>query len=554
MCATAHSLLVCALFLCGLEEALLSQRGHCAGNRCFVLLREPEDFAGAQRSCRDSGGQLLAIDSEQEAETLANALGERSGGSYWLELLGSGAAAEGAAAGLQNCSSVCASAGGSPAVSWKRCRDRLDGFLCQYTFSEPCGLLQAGGSAQVVRYTTARGFEVNDSETFPPGTIAAAGEVAGEYPDSKHVCFEGKWLRAPWRCEVLMGGCDHGCNSTTTTTHTCTCPAGQTLHPNSFSCAKGPCVDCAKDPCVDCAQGCLPEGDSYACVCASGYRLARDGRSCVDVDECEEADRCPAEGEECLNTEGGFECGCREGFDLEDGACMNVSICDECEHMCENSGGVFVCACRKGSRVSAKDPTKCEQHCAERDCLARCDNSVQDKTMQDCYCPTGYIKDVRNNTAFCTDIDECEDKGLCDHECEDLFGGYRCLCNGGFELHGGKCVPVQGPEEEGGSGSPPPPPPPPHTTPAEAHPAAVPSYIKTGSVLGIAVFMALCAVLLCVVVRNMTKRCSRFELSSFRRPDIDVFYLQQVTTETYKRLSFDKQFKGDLQRLGNGDA
>uniref|UniRef100_A0A8D3CGT2 EGF-like domain-containing protein n=1 Tax=Scophthalmus maximus TaxID=52904 RepID=A0A8D3CGT2_SCOMX len=383
------------------------ERGHCAGNRCFVLLREPEDFAGAQRSCRDSGGQLLAIDSEQEAETLANALGERSGGSYWLELLGSGAAAEGAAAGLQNCSSVCASAGGSPAVSWKRCRDRLDGFLCQYTFSEPCGLLQAGGSAQVVRYTTARGFEVNDSETFPPGTIAAAGEVAGEYPDSKHVCFEGKWLRAPWRCEVLMGGCDHGCNSTTTTTHTCTCPAGQTLHPNSFSCAKGPCVDCAKDPCVDCAQGCLPEGDSYACVCASGYRLARDGRSCVDVDECEEADRCPAEGEECLNTEGGFECGCREGFDLEDGACMNVSICDECEHMCENSGGVFVC------------------HCAGENCLARCDNS-----------------------------------------CEDLFGGYRCLCNGGFELHGGKCVPVQGPEEEGGSGSPPPPPPPPppHTT------------------------------------------------------------------------------------------
>ncbi|XP_034436065.1 thrombomodulin-like [Hippoglossus hippoglossus] len=525
MSPTTQALLICVVFLCGLEDAVLALHGHCADNRCFVLLRESEDFPGAQRRCSGKGGQLLTIRPEQAEETLTGPLSGHSG-SYWLELQGDGRKPEEAPADLGNCSSVSMSGEGNIVVSGKQCRNRLDGFLCQYTFQDPCSRIKADGGAQV-RYTTHMGFDVNDSEAFPPGTIAVVDKVGGKYLDSKHVCASGVWARAPWGCEVFKGGCEHSCNQTT---RTCICPEGQALHPNSITCAKDP-----------------SDGFPHAGGCARGYKLAQDGKRCVDVDECKEGgDPCTAEGQECLNTEGGFECRCRDGFDMEEGACVDVAICIMCEHMlCVKPTGVYECACREGFRVSAKDPTKCKRHCTERDCEAVCtdDKDVQSPDMLDCECPEGYIRDMRNGTAICTDIDECVGDSQCDHKCENAFGGYRCVCFEGYRLQGNfECVPTE--EEDGGSGAFPL-----HPVPATAHPAAVPSYIRTGSVLGITVFMALCAALLCVVVHTIVKRCGRFELSSFRRPDIDVFYLQQVTTETYKRLSFDKQFKGDLQRL-----
>ncbi|XP_019947387.2 thrombomodulin-like [Paralichthys olivaceus] len=528
-----QSLLICVVFLCGLEDAVLAQHRHCADDRCVELLSKPEDFVGAQSSCRDSEGTLLTISSEQAVETLTGPLSGRSG-SYWLQLHRTDRRVE--ESHLVNCSSVSVSGGGDITVSWKQCGDELDGFLCQYVLQESCGRLEAHGGAQV-RYTTHHmGFDVIDSEVFPSGTIAVVEKVGEHYLDSKHLCYK-EWRSAPWNCEVLQGGCEYGCNSTT---HTCTCPQGQILQPNS--------ITCAKDPCADCAEDCRWSGVSYECACANnGYMLAQDGKRCVDVDECEEDDDlCTGEGEECFNTEGGYQCRCTEGFEEEDGACVDVEICLKCEHMlCVKTTGVYGCACREGFRVSAEDPTKCERHCGERDCPAVCHQNTDKRKpdMVQCECPKGYIKDMRNNETICTDIDECEMSSYCDQKCENTFGGYRCSCQDGFRLQDDKCVAEteeekgeKGEKGEDGSG-------------ATAQPAVVPSYIKTGSVLGITVFMALGATLLCLLVRTVVKRCGRFELSSFRHPDIDVFYLQQVTTETYKRLSFDKQIKSDLQRL-----
>ncbi|XP_070782476.1 thrombomodulin-like [Enoplosus armatus] len=532
MTPTANAVLVCVVFLCGLQETVLSQRGHCAGNRCFALFQELEDFPGAQKRCGDSGGQLFVFSLEHVVKTLALSPPGGLSGSYWLAVHGAGGTTEEAAAGIQNCSSIPASAGRNATVLWEPCRN-LKGFLCQYEFEEPCGALRANGGAQV-KYTAHMDFEVYESETFPPGTIAAVEKAGGKYPDSRHVCFSSGWTRAPWRCEVLRGGCEHNCNSTT---HTCTCPPGQTLHPNN--------ITCTADPCASCAHECQKEGDTYVCKCRKGYRLAQDRKRCVDVDECKEENPCTGEDEECENTQGLFECRCKDGFIKEDGVCVDVAICEKCEHLlCEKSNGVYGCLCRQGFRVLAKDPTKCEQHCTERDCPAKCipDPDKQKKDMLQCFCPEGYIQDIKNSTPFCTDINECEMEKQCDHKCENVFGGYRCLCDEGFKLHDEyMCVPIED-EEDNGSGSTPP-----YPTPAGAHPAAVPSYIKTGSVLGIAVFLALCAALLFFLIRNLSRRCRMFELSSFKHPDIDIFYLQQVTTETYKRLSFDKQLKNDLQ-------
>ncbi|XP_078130754.1 thrombomodulin-like [Sander vitreus] len=488
MIPTTHALLIWVLFLCELEETIQSTQGHCTENQCFALFQELGDFAEAQKSCKDSGGQSLMVNSEHVEKLLKSPLR----GSYWLEH----SADEKAAAGSRSCTYISVSEGQNFTVLWKPCLDTLDGFLCQYPFDEPCSALQAAGDATVKYTYKPKDFELelDDSETFPPGTIAVAKKLNGKYFDSKHLCSLSRWLEAPWNCEVFQGGCEHSCSSTT---HGCVCPAGEILHPNNFTCTDSPCM----------------------------------------------ANPCTGEGEECETTQAGFTCTCKDGFVQEDGVCVDVTICEKCEHMlCVKFNGSYECHCRKGFRVSSHDPTKCEMNCTERDCPSICVH-YDDKELK-CFCPDGYIKDESpNNTPFCTDIDECDNK-YCHHQCENLFGSYRCLCNEGFKLHPNKYDCVEE-EDDDGSGSTAP-----YPSPASPNPATVvPFYIKTGSVMGITVFMALIAVLLYFLIRNVVKRYGKFELSSFKHPAIDIFYLQQVTTETYKKMSFDKQFKTDSPTL-----
>lgn len=533
MSPNVNALLFCVVFLCGLERTLLFQEiGHCTKDACVELFRESKDFPGARKSCKDSGGQLVKFNFiDQVIFTILPS------GSYWLELYST---AEEAAEGLQNCTSISVSTGVN--LTSVPCSENLDGFLCQYPLKGDCREIQASGGAQV-RYSTRTGVKLPNSKTFLSSTIAIVEKLGAEHPDSKHLCVVGEWKIAPWGCEVLKSGCEHGCNSTS---GVCTCPAGHILHPNK--------ITCTADPCDQCEHECQKEGDAFACKCRKGFRLAQDGRNCVDVNECEEGATgpCTGEGEVCKNTAGGYECECPGDFVLEDGVCVNMSICLKCEHMlCEKPNGVYECVCREGYRVAPWDPTKCERHCTEKDCQAICiknrDNRKAD--MQQCFCPSGYMLDTTDNTTICRDIDECEYLKQCDHKCENYFGGFRCSCNTGFRLHKEfACVPIHKPEEpeeeeeeeETGSGANHP-----HPTASGVHPSAVPSYVKTGSVLGIAVFSILCVALLFLLVHNTAKRCGRFELHTLKHPNIDIFYLQQVSTETYKRLSIDKQFKSD---------
>lgn len=36
--------------------------------------------------------------------------------------------------------------------------------------------------------------------------------------------------------------------------------------------------------------------------------------------------------------------------------------------------------------------------------------------------------------SFYTDIDECENRDTCQHECKNTFGSYRCICPPGYQL------------------------------------------------------------------------------------------------------------------------
>ncbi|KAM4712628.1 thrombomodulin-like [Anableps anableps] len=514
------TLITLALIFCGLllQEAAASRRASCSKDLC--CFQRSLDFKAAENACKDSGGQLIQSSSGDQTDVLKRLMRTFTG-RFWLR-------------GGTNCTAVSVGRGSGVTLQSEPCQNTLDGFLCLYDSSDVCSAVPSSGGISVT-YNTSAGFDVLDSETFPPGTLALVGRPGAQYPDSKLLCFSN-WLKAPWKCEVIRGGCDHDCNKTS---NTCRCPVAHSLHHNNISCTK---PTAASSP-------------SQIQGCHKGQKLAADGTHCVDVDECPEAlDSCTGEGEQCVNLDGVYKCMCADGFVEEDGACVNLSICPLCEHhKCEKINGVYQCACMEWFRVSPEDPTKCEQYCDQRECPAICDRNseLEKKDLQQCYCPKGYILDIREGAATCYDIDECDSQAFCDHECENQPGGFRCVCRTGYQLQGNeKCVPHNrvDEDEEDASGSPPmilaP-----TTTPTSLQPAALPSYIKTGSVLGITVFLVLCAALLMCVVKNAMRRCGALNLNSLKHPDIDIFYLQQVTTETYKRLSFDKQFKNDSQRV-----
>lgn len=508
MVPPANQLVVFVLFLCGLEEAL-SYSGRCTHNQCFALFVKPTDYSGAQKSCERSFGQLF----KYNLTLLADIFKSLPSGEFWLEQ-------KEAVETPQTCSSIAVSTEQSFTQTRQPCQKNLTGFLCQYPLQDPCNELSPAGGSQVI-YTAPMAFEVSDSQAFPEGTTAEVIAAGSKHLESKHLCFSGFWLKAPWNCEVMDGGCEHDCNKAS---NTCTCPAGQSLNRNGLT--------CEADPCARCAQGCQQEGDAHVCGCKEGYRLKPDGQSCEDVNECEDGDRCTRAGEECVNVEGGFACNCRDGFVKEEGACVNASICFECEHMlCVKPNGFYECACREGYRVRARDPTKCDRHCTDSECPPLCDRNSEGE-MQ-CFCPMGYILDQSNSSGICIDINECEMGEKCEHTCVNTSGGFGCSCFEGFILHNEyRCSPVDDGEDEGSAsaGS--------YPIPATAQPALVPSYIKAGSALGIAVFLLLCVALLFFLVHNSVKRCRRFDLTSLKHPNIDIFHLQQVTAETYKRLSF----------------
>lgn len=511
-CVGCALLLLCGLGLgLGVGVALPSRIGYCAGDLCYF--QDSLDFKGARDVCENMLGQLFVFNSVEDLKMLENVLRSVKG-EAWVR---SGDKAAGERARI--CPAVSLRTERDPEVQWRNCHDKLRGFVCQYSAEGVCdGFTPAGGAP--VLYSTTTGFRLDGSDSFPPGTVAETQQFEDKYPVSKNLCFYKNWLKAPWNCEVLTGGCAHKCS---VDTGACWCPDKQVLHPNGFSCVREP----------------SPEPE-----CSPGFRLGPDGKHCVEANECAEHKRCEAGGGECVLTNGIFECLCEYGFVWEDGACVNVTICSLCEHMnCSKYDGVYRCVCREDFMVSPEDPTKCTWNCTTRDCPAICDRNQG----QQCYCPDGYVADLRNDTVVCTDINEC-DGHICDHHCENLFGSYKCQCMDGFELRDKyRCVPLKYEDKEEGSGSESP------TqstaTAAGLHPGALPQYIKTGSILGITVFMLLCVVLLALFTRNAVKRCGRFELSTFKHPDLDIYYLQQVSTETYKRLSFDRQLKNDPQRL-----
>ncbi|GBN60849.1 Signal peptide, CUB and EGF-like domain-containing protein 2 [Araneus ventricosus] len=96
-----------------------------------------------------------------------------------------------------------------------------------------------------------------------------------------------------------------------------------------------------------CSHHCHQEPEGVRCSCRSGYRLYQNGRTCTDVDECqnESLNKCD---HLCRNTVGSFKCLCRQGYTSPDG------------FRCESRGGLVVRSRLWGRRVPGAKPDSTE--------------------------------------------------------------------------------------------------------------------------------------------------------------------------------------------------
>ncbi|XP_049881665.1 fibulin-1-like isoform X2 [Pectinophora gossypiella] len=108
----------------------------------------------------------------------------------------------------------------------------------------------------------------------------------------------------------------------------------------------------------------LPKLDTSSTrACQEGTRMRPGGNICEDIDECREGTHLCDQFQKCVNTYGGHECQCKNGFELDSsGSCVDVDECllklDNCKEgtHCLNVVGSFTCTRRAPTTSTAAAP------------------------------------------------------------------------------------------------------------------------------------------------------------------------------------------------------
>nr|XP_004668802.2 thrombomodulin [Jaculus jaculus] len=548
----------------------------CVEHECFALFRGPATFLAASRACERLGGHLMTVRSSVAADVISLLLsGDSSvGPRLWIGLQlppGCGdpgpvgplrgfqwvtgdnrtsysrwARLDGGAAPLCGplCTTVSAAtdaAPGEPAWEEQQCEAEAHGFLCEFHFAASCKPLVVDARAPEAAhisstYSTPFGVRDTDFQALPVGSSASVAPLGLELEcTAPSGAAEGRWTReatGAWDCSIENGGCAFSCNRSAGAP-SCLCPGDAALLADGRSCGAPPVVQ----PCDNlCEHYCISNPDvpgSYSCMCETGYQLAADQHSCEDVDDClQSPSPCP---QRCVNTKGGFDCPCYEGYELVDGECVElVDPCfgTNCEYQCQPvSPTEYRCICSEGFAPIPEEPHRCQMFCNESACPADCDPNNPNY----CECPEGFILD---DGTTCVDIDEC-DNDYCPGECRNLPGSYECICGPDTPLagHVGKdCHPavVHGGDDDGGSGEPPASPTPGSTT---SPPAAGP--VHSGVLIGTSIASLSLVVALLALLCHLRKKqgAQRAELEYKCASPAKEVVLQRVRTDrTLQRL------------------
>lgn len=165
---------------------------------------------------------------------------------------------------------------------------------------------------------------------------------------------------------------------------------------------------------------CQNELGSFTCQCPPGYQT-NESNDCEDVNECN-LYLCPYNSE-CLNIPGSYRCVCKNGFKN-----VGINMCQDVDECTTQPGK---CS-RKGRRpppprnailTPSRFPGICEHDC------------INVFGSYRCTCRTGFKLHENNRT--CVDLNECEmfkDQKLCIGECTNTPGSYSCRCPPGYIL------------------------------------------------------------------------------------------------------------------------
>ncbi|XP_055367591.1 hemicentin-1 [Betta splendens] len=294
-------------------------------------------------------------------------------------------------------------------------------------------------------------------------------------------------------------------------TYRCQAKCGPGFKPSITGASCEDVDECQESALSPCQHQCLNTLGSYRCICHPGYQLS--GHRCIDINECTR-NVCPAH-QQCHNTEGGYQCfdSCPAGMTkAENGACTDIDECQDGSHMCrytqicQNTIGGYGCVCPRGYRNQGvglpcldideclQTPNPCAYQCRNVPGSFRClcppgtvllgdgrscaglergqtftngtrvrarlrpqlvsslgrpilsrSNGVSRITRQSC--PVGYT----NRDGTCVDVDECQLRKPCQHECRNIIGSFQCLCPRGYQLlpNGRNCKDIDECAEQG---------------------------------------------------------------------------------------------------------
>ncbi|RMC08046.1 hypothetical protein DUI87_15519 [Hirundo rustica rustica] len=386
----------------------------CLEHECFAVFWASRPFSGASEGCERGGGHLMTVRSTVAEEAITLLLQKREGrlwlglslspslsctepsrrlrGFRWVTGDRSTDYTNWAPSG-QRCGERCVTVSRELLWEERRCEEPADGFLCQYSYGGSCPRLAAPRGVPVA-YATPFGARGAEFLALPPRSVAFVPDLGLELR-----CEDGDGAGPRWGRDT----------------------------PGSVGLRAG-----RRRLRGDCQHHCVVAGGSFVCMCAVGYRLAADGISCEDIDDCA-SEPGPCE-QKCVNTKGGFECRCHSGYRMVDGRCQLLPPCWEapCQHRCEELPDGYRCACHPGYAVDPLDATLCRLYCNATECPAVCDAGGA------CDCPEGFLLD---GDELCVDVDEC-DSGHCEFNCTNTPGGFQCHCPHGFHLRGVDCVPI----------------------------------------------------------------------------------------------------------------
>ncbi|XP_067585037.1 hemicentin-1 isoform X1 [Pseudorca crassidens] len=262
--------------------------------------------------------------------------------------------------------------------------------------------------------------------------------------------------------------CHHHCFNAIGSFH-CGCEPGYQLKGRK-------CVDvneCRQNVCRP-DQHCKNTRGGYKCIdlCPNGMTKAENG-TCIDIDECRDGTHQCRYNQICENTRGSYRCVCPRGYRSQGigRPCMDINECEQvpkpCAYQCSNTPGSFKCICPPGQHLLGDGKscaglerlpnygTQYNSYNLARFSPVRNNYQPQQHYRQYSHLYSSYSEYRNSRTSLsrtrrtirktcpegseashdtCIDIDECENRDTCQHECKNTFGSYQCICPPGYQL------------------------------------------------------------------------------------------------------------------------